>query len=73
MAKDKKEVAAEVGLPETAVESKGTGKNKGKTFEQAPVNELVFRKGDELELSGLPFKVKEVRGVDLTLARMDIK
>jgi len=38
-----------------------------------PMNEELYRVGDELELKGSPFKVKEIAGVHLVLARTDIK
>lgn len=74
---DKKEneiKASDVGMPESAVEAKvSSGKDKGKKVPQNKVNELVFRKGDEVELKGLPFEVKEVKGLELVVCRKDIK
>lgn len=40
----------------------------------APVmNELAFRAGDKVELKGLPFVVKEVKGLDVVVSREDVK
>lgn len=36
-------------------------------------NEHLFLAGEEVELKGLKFVCKEVRGVDLVLARKDFK
>lgn len=36
-------------------------------------NEHSFLKGEELEVKGLKFLVKEVKGVDVVLARKDFK
>lgn len=50
-------------------------KKKKVVEEKYGVNELYFRVGDMVKVEGIPvkMKVKEVRGVDITLKRMDIK
>lgn len=37
------------------------------------VNEHLFRKGDELELKGEVFVVKQIGGIDIILSRKDFK
>jgi len=37
------------------------------------MNETAFRVGDKVELKKLPFVVKEVKGLDITICRSDIK
>lgn len=70
----KKEEAAEVKMPESAVEvMKKDSKGKEVKVKVPPVNELLHRVGDEMELKGYPYKVVEVKGLDLTLRRTDIK
>lgn len=61
---------SDVGLPEEA--KKGVPV-KGKEKKMAPINEMVFRVGDKIALKDLPFKVKEVRGLDVVLCRTDIR
>lgn len=70
---EKKEKAAEVKMPESSVEAETSVQGKKVKVKVPPVNELVFRKGDEVKLKDLPFKVVEVRGLDLVVRRKDIK
>ena len=45
---------------------------KEKAADLPRLNEEVFRKGDKVELSKLPFVVDEVHGLKLVLKRSDI-
>ena len=66
MAKKEKE---EVVVEEVVVE-KSAAKEAKKDLPK--VNEEYFTVGDELEVKGQPFKVKEVRGLDVVLKRTDL-
>lgn len=70
---DAKEMkAAEAGLPKAAVEAEVKVGKEIKKVEQKPVNELVFKMGEAVELKKLPFEVVELTGAKVVLKRKDI-